>query len=410
MTKKPFSSCSARSCGVRLSASLLTVTLLLSACGKKPELPLAEKESLYQTQHQAFFQNIQSFFPVSTVQALQTDTSLEATSQNSFKGNLTYFSTKQSQGSDEKATHTFDLSLQNLSGTPPLALSGIIDTLYTDQLMHFNVQKFNLFMGAGNAEANFINLLAKDLANKRVTLDKNEKIWLSIIETPDLSSLLSDLAQLYKDDEIKANPSPVDLPDTGVIPIINLSEQHLISAQRVYDFLTQLLDIPLRVSWLTLDPILESTLNYTSPTKDIATLTKEVHYRTNTHTFTVQLTFSPKQVSFVLKDIVNLSDPENIITSSYEFLLEPKNNNTFILTAKTYQNNTEQRRLKTELQLKKADLATQINLQGELQIMSYKLDSNEPLHLRFQGLQTMQPTASPDLSLTGTVISLSDII
>jgi hypothetical protein len=41
--------------------------------------------------------------------------------------------------------------------------------------MHFNIQQFNLFMGEGNAEVSFINLLAKDLTRKRVMLDKKEK-------------------------------------------------------------------------------------------------------------------------------------------------------------------------------------------------------------------------------------------
>jgi hypothetical protein len=72
-------------------------------------------ETLYQTQLQTFVENIQSFFPLNPSQPLHTETALELQTQNSLKGHLTYTSSKDSLAQDEKATHTFDVSLQSLS-------------------------------------------------------------------------------------------------------------------------------------------------------------------------------------------------------------------------------------------------------------------------------------------------------
>jgi hypothetical protein len=209
------------------------------------------------------------------------------------------------------------------------------------------------------------------------------------------------MAQLFRADETTQPSTSTETPSTEtLLPITSLSAQHLSSAQRIYDVLIQLLNLPLTVEGLTQDTTTGSTLAYQTQTKTSVSMAKMLHYRTATHTFAVQLSSTPKQLSLLLDSIVNLTNPETTLSDSYIFTLIPKNATTFTLTAEQYQNQQLQRNLKTEILLQKKDTTTQIQLQGNLQVPTYLINPNEHLLLRLQGTQTLTPTSQPDFSLS----------
>jgi hypothetical protein len=135
-------------------------------------------------------------------------------------------------------------------------------------------------------------------------LDESERFGISVVETPDLSSLLYQLFQLFTSQQLDADfsdSSPASLI-TGTI--ISLDEEYLATAQTFYQLLIQLVGLPLEVEELSFDSSTpENVIGYTVIKNNQVTHTKTIKYRSLSHTFTTTLTFSPKELKIEVFDI-----------------------------------------------------------------------------------------------------------
>jgi predicted small lipoprotein YifL len=250
-------------------STLVLFSLFLTACGTKPSLTLPEMETAYEQSLQTTLDTFQSYLTdLGDTQETQTNLTLTFPKSSNLQGNVDYASTKYSQEQSEKSNLSFNVNLKNIKETTPIIASGSIDTLYTDQKMHFNIQDFNLFMGGGNAEVNFLNLLAKQLAHKRILLDQNETIGVSIIETPDYSLLLSQLSDFFTSKNLTTtaenNQSSSEIETT----IASVNENHIASAQSLYTLLANLFSLPLLSGDYTLDTTNHNVALYTTSTNN----------------------------------------------------------------------------------------------------------------------------------------------
>ncbi|GHV27623.1 hypothetical protein FACS1894176_09700 [Bacteroidia bacterium] len=172
-------------------------TLFLSACST-PNFTQPEIQEIYQKQLQSIETSFQNYFSP-LPENYQTSTQLQLSfPKNSLDGQATYQSIKDtSPKKEEKSSISFQAYFKNFGENIPLQLSGAVLTLYKDKEMYLNIQDFALFMGQGNAEAKFITLLAQQLANKRIALDKQEVIGISVVETPSYSEIIHNFLTLY---------------------------------------------------------------------------------------------------------------------------------------------------------------------------------------------------------------------
>lgn len=135
-------------------------------------------------------------------------------------------------------------------------------------------------------------------------MDESERFGISVVETPDLSSLLYQLFQLFTSQQLDADfsdSSPASLI-TGTI--ISLDEEYLATAQTFYQLLIQLVGLPLEVEELSFDSSTpENVIGYTVIKNNQVTHTKTIKYRSLSHTFTTTLTFSPKELKIEVFDI-----------------------------------------------------------------------------------------------------------
>ena len=135
-------------------------------------------ESKYQEIHTSTFQTFKEYFS-DTSDTTQSDTQLSITfPTGNLKGTINYQSTKHANfnNTQEKSEIFFNADLHNAEQDTPILVSGNIDTLYFDESMYFKIRDFALSMGAGSAEVSFINLLAQQLTDKRVSLDQGENL------------------------------------------------------------------------------------------------------------------------------------------------------------------------------------------------------------------------------------------
>jgi hypothetical protein len=265
-------------------------------------------------------------------------------------------------------------------------------------------------MGQGNAEVSFINLLAQQLAHKRVALDQSERFGISVVETPDVSSLLSQIITLFSTKEIKAD-FPSTLPATYLSgAITSLDDTYLASAQHFYSLLANLAGLPLTTDELALDTSSDNFIGYETRKKNQVSKSTVINYRSSTHTFTTALTFTPEQMYATIFNIQPLDPTQTPTNQTLELYLKPLNATTYTLRATKYQEEIEQRRLDIEGSLSSSDDQLQITFKGDLQIPALKLSEKEYLHLKFQGSETLQPSTETDFSFSGEVIKLSELL
>jgi hypothetical protein len=226
-----------------------------------------------------------------------------------------------------------------------------------------------------------------------------------------LSAFLADLIQLYTLEETTITSTETELPPSeNLLPLAQLSDAHLLAAQHITSFLADLLNISLTTNGLVQDTSAQSTLTYTPQNKDTILLTKDIHYRTDTHTFTLQLTLTPTQLIFTLTDIVDLSDPETPLLDTYTFTLTPKKTNIITLEATHFQADQEQWDINADLTFEKTDTTLNIGFQGDGYLTTQKFSADDKLHMDFKGTQTFQPASPRDFILTGETIKLSDLL
>lgn len=248
-------------------------TLLLSACAS-PDLSQSEIQELYQKQFQSLTSPLQEYFSYIPEQ-YQTTTQLQLSfPENSLDGQAAYQSTKEtSPDKSEKNSLSFQADLKNFGENVPLQVSGALLTLYKDKDFYVNIQDFFLFMGSGNAESNFITLLAQQLSQKWIILDKQETIGVNIVEIPEYSDIINTITTLY-------TPLP-----TGEIS--TLSPDYLTSIKNIIEIISNLIEIPITSENITLDPNKESSVIYSLPKKNTPEYSANIYLTTDTQSFTL---------------------------------------------------------------------------------------------------------------------------
>ena len=133
--------------------------------------------------------------------------------------------------------------------------------------MHINIHNFNLFMGEGNIEANFINLLAQQVSNKRIILDQQENIGIAVVEIPTIPELIASMADLY--DNKNFTYQTIDNANILQQQITALPPQHLSALKEIIDLATNFINLPISTNNLTLQTEKENTMTYTTKKQTI---------------------------------------------------------------------------------------------------------------------------------------------
>jgi hypothetical protein len=299
------------------------------------------------------------------------------------------------------------MSLENTASATPILASGSIDTLYTDNLMHFNIQNFNLFMGEGNAEINFINLLAQQLAHKRVALDKNESIGISIIETPDVSELLAQLSDFLTAKNLTYTCEDTALPCPTEYTVSEVNATHLASVQSLYTLLANLFDLPLPATDFTLDTTQINQIYYTTDHEEVV-MNRTLNYATPEQTLIIETLSSPTTLRIVIvpqNRETPEQEPEDLVITIHQ-----QAKNTYTLDIGKYLGKEIKFEISAKINLKKADNQTTLTFQGTADLSSFQLTDNEQLQIKFEGTQMLSPSTETDFSLSGTLIKLSDLL
>ncbi|MDR2540354.1 MAG: hypothetical protein LBD11_00825 [Candidatus Peribacteria bacterium] len=266
-------------------------TLFLSACST-PDLTQPEIQDLYQKQLQSIENSFKTYFsPIP--ENYQTTTQLQlSSSKNSLDGQASYQSVKNtSLKKEEKSSISFQVDLKNFGENIPLQLSGALLSLYKDKEMYINIQDFSLFMGQGNAEAKFITLLAKQLANKRIALDKQEMIGISVIETPSYSEIIHNFLTLYTPLADITYTQDLQTKNRFLGTINTLSPDYLTSLETLLQLASDLAGIKLSRKNITLNPLKESTIEYQLPKKNTVEYTQRLYLTTETQTLTLYIEY-----------------------------------------------------------------------------------------------------------------------
>jgi len=133
--------------------------------------------------------------------------------------------------------------------------------------MYLKVRDFNLFMGEGNVEVHFINLLVQQLSNRRILLDQQENIGVSVVETPTIPELITLIADLY--DHSALSYQEQDNSQTLQQQVIGVQSQHLSAVQQFLSLLTSFISLPITTDNLALHPEKEHSVTYSIKKQNI---------------------------------------------------------------------------------------------------------------------------------------------
>ncbi|MDR2189855.1 MAG: hypothetical protein LBP53_01345 [Candidatus Peribacteria bacterium] len=396
-----------------LLLSAFSCCFLMACASQQPTLSLAEMETIYENSLQTTILTPFLFTPAPLEnEALQTQTDLSVhfSSSQKLQGNLTYASN--TQGEKERATLQFNGQLQDTNNPIPFSASGTIDTLYTDPAFYFKIQDFHLFMGEGNAEVNFINLLAQQLAHKWISLEESERFGISVVKTPDISTILQHIITLFSAQKLQTEVS-TSLPLHKISGrITTLDNSYIANAQTLYATLAQLAGIPLETEHLQLDTSATgNAITYTARKHQQVAYTTSIHYRSTTHTFATTLSFTPEEIKLMIFNI----RPVNIVQGSDEDIslvisLKPRTAQRYVLNATLSRTGQPQQTLESELTFLPSEDRLEINVQGIARLNAFPLLHTQPFSLTFQLKETLQTSSFADFTLTGDVVRLSELL
>ena len=173
-------------------------TLLITACSSTRTYSDQELQEQYKIAFQKTITALNELFSdVPEHTQTITDLALTFSQTQGLQGGATYSSASIRQGDNDHTVHTIFSDLLNKKDNLPILFTGEIITTYQDELLYVMIRDFDLFMGGGNIEINFINLLAKQLGNKRILVDDPQKSPIGVINTPQIPEILDWLQTAY---------------------------------------------------------------------------------------------------------------------------------------------------------------------------------------------------------------------
>jgi hypothetical protein len=181
---------------------------------------------------------LQELFSGSTSEN-QTTTSLEATisQPDGLQGNAQYTTSTISREDSDYTIHTIVADLLNTKDNLPIIASGEIITSYQNQLLYMMIKAFDFTMGQKNIEIEFINLLAKQLINRWILIDKPETFPIERIDTPQIAEVLHWIQLVYT-------------PSTP-------TQEQLTASSKLFSFLSEIFSLALTGDTLQLQPELQ---------------------------------------------------------------------------------------------------------------------------------------------------------
>ncbi|MDR0650900.1 MAG: hypothetical protein LBG59_05940 [Candidatus Peribacteria bacterium] len=134
--------------------------------------------------------------------------------------------------------------------------------------------------------------------------------------------------------------------------IIALDDEYLINAQMFYDFLIQLVGLPLAVEELNLDLSTSgNVIGYTTLKNHQISHHRTLNYRSSTHTFTTTLAFSPNELKIELFNVRPLDITQSSSDISLVITLQPHNSQLYKLIVVREQEKKVVRSLNTDIVL-----------------------------------------------------------
>lgn len=302
-------------------------------------------------------------------------------------GEAKYSSSSINQWDSDYTIHTIFSDILNQKDNLPILFSGEVVTSYQNQMLYMMIKEFNLFMGQGNIEINFLNLLAKQLENKWIIMDNPEKSPIEVINTPQISEIIHWIQTAY----------------TPSIP----SQEQLLSLQKLFSSISELFDLSLSVDNLQIDetfPIKEER-NFD---KQIS-YKKEAQYLSDKQNFTNIFSYTPKQITFEVKNIIERETEINIQKEVVIKIFPKKNLNYEFIVTKHSENNKD-----IEIQgianFKKQGDNFLIEIESTVNLEPITLENNQKIVIEIKGNSISSAYTWEQLILTGEIINLSEIL
>jgi len=261
----------------KLVLLLIGVSTLLTACSFTKNYSDQELKTQYEESLQETIATFKELFSENTQNTqTMTDLSLTLLPIDGLQGNATYSSSSIRREKNDHTVHTIFLDLLNSKNKLPILFSGNIVTSYQNQLLYLMIKEFDLFTEKEDIEINFINLLAKQLKNKRILMDDPESSPIGVVNIPTISEITDWIQKGYSSS--------------------TSAEEQSIGLQKLFTFVSDLFNLSLSTENLQINNEVsgEETRNFN---KQIS-YNKVSHYISEKQSFTNIFSYTPKQIIF----------------------------------------------------------------------------------------------------------------
>ncbi|MDR0369059.1 MAG: hypothetical protein LBH96_00545 [Candidatus Peribacteria bacterium] len=156
-------------------------------------------------------------------------------------------------------------------------------------------------------------------------------------------------------------------------------------------------------------------IDETSPTKEERKFDKQVSYQketqylSNQQQFTNIFSYTPKQITFELKDIIE-RETENTTHKEISIKIIPKNNLKYEFSITKYSENNKDIEIQGVINFKKQGESFLAEIESTVTLTPMILKNNQEITIKIKGNSTSSTYTGEPLILTGEIINLSEIL
>lgn len=376
----------------------LASCILLSAC-QKTELTAEELQKSFHQANQSRLENItKTLTPFSTEQTPtlhSVSQTIFSFPESSLKGGGILNIQKIISNQKEKADITLDVDRQSTDkkiNKEEKSLSLAIETLSANQNMYGQIHDFDIFLWEGNYQAMTLNLVLKQIRDKRIDLSSNQSIEISIFNTPRYDEIAQIITSLFFTDFSPQRKKTKN--DTYRWEILELPTTYTLQMQEIMRLLAPF-GIYIDQSEFVWAPEMDNEILLSPKGKEI-----RLTFKSYNQFIPVTLLLTKEQLEIHIS--VVSSEDETYPTLS--LTLSPKNAKTYTFTGelrKLHNSPKEppERTINGKFQLaeKNGILNTTYNIL--MQITSLALADDQKLNIAIQWTETLQATWADNIDL-----------
>lgn len=256
-----------------------------------------------------------------------------------------------------------------LPSEAPKSFQTQIQTRFIDQKMYALINQMELFMGSGNIDAHFFNLMIKDALDKRIRLSSEKTTPVIIVETPRYGELIHTIGLIFSSENVD-----------------NLKTENIKS---VISLLSSLLNLWIDMTDFQLDSTADNTL-----VADQQQRRETLYFQSGKDKIIREVTVNKDSLTLEMV-IQDSTDEELLLYPSIKIQLTPRKNHQYDISGemRLLHDSPQQppeRSFEWKIGLKPQHDELKINFNALIHITTLELAKWEKLNIMIQGTQQLK--------------------